>query len=573
MLIEGILSCFRLLNPKQKRDYSVVVVLATLAALTEILGMAAIIPVISALVDFEGSVKRGYLLYLYGFVGEPEKSAFLTGLTLCAVVLVWFGGLSSMLSQFASQRFFRRLNADIAARVYRRYMHQPIEEFYARPTSEFLRNVNGVSERLATGVFGASAIILSRTIQISAMLAVLLYLNPLATAVIFAVISTCYLGIYLGLKPRIVRISGEKFVGATQMQQLALGSYQGYRTIIIDQQLDKFSSRFDHLKKEASRKTANMAIIGSIPRRLIEAASMTILIVVSYLIGRSSGGGQSFVFVMGLFAVAAYRILPSAQQVYSAFNRITSALVVYRNVEREWNGLPEIDRVAAGDGLDIGNCRIIEIDNLSYSIGGKRILNNVCMKIPLAGVVRIGGPSGIGKSTLLELIAGLRKPESGEIFLDGRPMTKVNLESWWACISYLSQGGYLFAGSVLENIVLPQAVVDQERLCQVADICGLGFLGGATGFDPEFQIAENGSNLSGGQRARVLLARALYKNTGIVFLDEAFAALDVESARTILEQVRAFFPERCIVIVSHRDAELPGDVKEYVIAQHPLLRI
>jgi ABC-type bacteriocin/lantibiotic exporter with double-glycine peptidase domain len=251
--------------------------------------------------------------------------------------------------------------------------------------------------------------------------------------------------------------------------------------------------------------------------------------------------------------------------VYNAFNRLTGSLVVYRTVEHEWNGLPVTRHEPPGDGFDIESCKLVEIEDLSYSIGDKRILENVSMRIPLAGVIRIGGRSGVGKSTLLELVAGLRRPERGEIFLDGMPMSKVNLGSWWASMSYLSQGAYLFDGSVRENIVLRESGVDQERLLLVADICGLEFLDGSIGFDPEFHIRENGSNLSGGQRARVLLARALYKDAEVMLLDEAFAALDVESARIIMEKMKTSFPGRCIIVVSHRDAELPEDVREYVI--------
>ncbi len=565
MIIRSFLSCFRLLNARQKRDYFIVVVLSTLASLTDMLGMMAIIPVISALVDYDTSVRKGYLVFLYHLAGEPEKAVFLATLTLCALALVWFSGVTTMSALFASQRFFKRVNADISGRVYRRYLFQPIEEFYSRPSSEFLRNVNGVSERVASGVFGASTIILSRLIQITVILTALLYVNTFVTCVIVGIISTCYLAIFLGVKPKIVRIAAENFADTKLIQQLAIGSYQGYRGITVDQQLDHFSSRFDDLKKEASRKVANMEIIGAIPRNLIEITGLTLLIAASYLIGRTSHGSQHFVFVMGLFAVAAYKILPSAQQLYNALNRLMASMVVYMKVEDEWNGLPVIQRVPAG-GSHIESCRLIEIENLSYNIGDKRILSNICMKIPLVGVIRIAGPSGIGKSTLLELMAGLRRPQKGEVFLDGRPMSKLNLGSWWACISYLSQGAYLFEGSIRENIVLREFSVDQERLFEVADICGLNLLDGSTGFDPEFHVAENGSNLSGGQRGRVLLARALYKDTGIVFLDEAFSALDVGAARKILEKVEAAFPGRCIIVVSHRDAELPEDVTEYVIS-------
>ncbi|MGA8260281.1 MAG: ATP-binding cassette domain-containing protein [Arenicellales bacterium] len=562
--MHGFSSCFRLLSAKQKRDYFIVTGLATLSALTDMIGMASIIPVISTLVDYDNSVKKGYLVTLYQFVGQPEKGQFLVILTLCAVALVWISGLTTMLSLFASRRFFKRVNADISARVYRTYMLEPIEKFYAKPSSEFLRNVNGVSERVASGVFGASTIIVSRTVQIVVIIALLLYVNTFVTGVIVAVIGAAYLVIYWGVKPKIVKIAAENFAESKVIQQLAIGSYQGYRGITIDGQLKQFSSRFNALKKEVLRKAANMEIIGAIPRNIIEITGITMLIAASYFIGESSRSSQHFVFVMGLFAVAAYKILPAAQQLYNAFNRITAALVVYIDVKRDWGDLSP-SPPSRGDGFDVGNCSVIEVRGLSYSIGAKCILKEISMKIELEGVIRIAGPSGVGKSTFLELLAGLRRPQAGEIFLDEKPMASVNLPSWWSRISYLSQGAYLFEGNLRENIVLSETSVDQERLSKVADICGLQSLGEPNEFDPEFTVAENGSNLSGGQKSRVLLARALYKDTDTVFLDEAFSALDVDAAKAIIEEVQTSFPERCVIVVSHRNAELPGNVTEYVI--------
>lgn len=551
-MLAEVISVFALLSPKQQREYWLVAILLTLTSIADMVGIAAIIPAITALIDYEGTVQKGYLNTLFNLLGQPEKSVFLIIVTGGAIAFIWGGAIFSTLGVFARQRYIRRISADLSTRAFGFYMNQPIEAFYDRPASEFMRNVNGVSERIATGIIDASFVIISRSIQLLVIAALLMAFDIRITIFIVLSIAVAYFLIYSLIKKALKRMSGDNFESQRQLNQMISGSFADYRNIHIDGKLKKFSEHFHQIKSKTSKKTANIEILGTIPRNFIEILGMTLLLITAYQLGKSTSDSHQLVTTISLFAVAAYKILPSAQQIYHAVSKITGALVVFQKIKLEWKDL-DTQKERIGVELSDLTPSTIEVRDLYYSHNNKDwVINNLNATITLEGIVRISGPSGSGKTTLVEILVGLRAPQCGCVFVDGEDLKNIHKNIWWRSIAYVNQGGHLMAGSIIENVTAWSNNNDSQRYEVVSSICGLNTL-------PSEVIIEGGSNLSGGQKCRVLLARALYKRSKIVILDETLSALDVPTAKKIISSIQASFPERCLIVVSHRDAELPSD--------------
>lgn len=558
MLIKGVRSCFRLLTSRQKRDYWIVLIVMSLSAIMELAGIAIVIPLISILIDYDNSVGRGVVKYLHEYMSQPEKKEFLFFLMVIGVVLVWVSGILTILSGYFNQRYLKRINAYLSVKVYRKLMLESLAEFYGRSSSEFARNVNGVSERISIGVIGVSILILSRVCQVAVVIAILLYINITVTAILVSVISVSYIIIYYVVRRRVEKLSSGNFSEGKEIQQKIIGSYRGFRTIIFDELLYDFLDKFYIMKSRTSKRAADIAIMGAMPKNMIEAVGISSLLMVSYWMGVNVTNNSSFVTTMGLLGVAAYRVLPSAQQIYHGVNQLTASLAVYNSVKANWV-FGASDRFQPSDSFGVSDLEVVDLVDVTYAMGDRTVFSKLSLKIPLnSGVVRICGESGVGKSTLIELVLGLRKPSSGSVRINNIPIENIDSRSLWRRISYVVQDGYLFEGSVQDNIVLSSEKVDLERLALVADICGLDCLGSGAVFDHSAKVSENGQNFSGGQVNRLLVARGIYKDTDVVFLDEAFASLDVESAKNIILKVKFHFPCRCFVIVSHRDQELDG---------------
>ncbi|GAB3371840.1 ABC transporter ATP-binding protein/permease [Spongiibacter taiwanensis] len=550
----SIKSVFALLSTKQQREYWLVTVLLSITAI------AAVIPAITTLIDFQSAVEKGYLHTLYQWLGKPDKPLFLALVTAGAIGFIWGGALLTTLGVFARQRFTRRISADISARAFNYYMAQPIEPFYARPGSEFLRNVNGISERIATGIIDASFVILSRAVQLAVIAAVLMVFNVRVTLFILLIIAGAYFLIYSLIKRNLRRMSAENFDSQKQLNQMISGSYADYRNIHIDGRLKDYLQHFRLIKKRTSKKTANIEILGTIPRNFIEVLGMTLLLVAAYYLGKTAESAHQLVTTISLFAIAAYKILPAAQQIYHAVSKVTGAAVVFDRVKAEWKTLPLSPSAQSNPLAKVSDYKRLSLNSVYYAHQGKAwVIQELNADVELRGVVRITGPSGAGKTTLIELLAGLRQPTSGTISLDQTDLQHIPQAQWWASIAYVNQNGYLFAGTLRANIVGSDKQGDESLYQRISDICGLHTL-------PSDVVNEGATNLSGGQKCRVLIARALYKKAQLLFLDESLSPLDVDAAKTILRGIQQTYPDCCIFVISHRSEELEPGYQEVVLS-------
>ncbi|QQD19089.1 ABC transporter ATP-binding protein [Spongiibacter nanhainus] len=545
----AIKSALMLLTAKQQREYWLVASLLSITSIADLVGIAAIIPAITALIDFDSAVEKGYLNTLYVWLNTPEKPVFLLMVTAGAIAFIWGGALMTTLGVFARQRFIRRISADISARAFNHYMAQSIEPFYQRPGSVFLRNVNSVSESIAIGIIDSSFVILSRAVQLGVTAALLMAFNVRVTLFIFLIIASAYFLIYTFIKTKLRRMSAENFESQQQLNRMITGSYADYRNIHIDGRLRDYVQHFRQIKARTSKKTANIEILGTIPRNFIEILGMTLLLISAYFLGKSAENTHHLVTTISLFAIAAYKILPAAQQIYHAVSKVTGAATVFDKVKEEWSFL-SLTVSAAETYRAVDEFKQLTLNSVSYAHQGQNwVIQNLTATIALKGVVRISGPSGVGKTTLIEILAGLRNPQAGSIYLDQRHLSKIPLAQWWASIAYVNQNGYLFEGPLLDNVAGNANDYDAPLYERIYDICGLDAL-------PSEWISEGATNLSGGQKCRVLIARALYKKAQLLFLDETLSPLDVESAQAILNGIQQAFPACCIFIISHRSEEL-----------------
>ena len=198
--------------------------------------------------------------------------------------------------------------------------------------------------------------------------------------------------------------------------------------------------------------------------------------------------------------------------------------------------------------------RDITLSNIifQYSPNSPVVLKNIFLTIPQNKITAIVGGSGSGKSTLLKLLVRLYKPTAGEIKMGNMNIASINLHTWRNMCGVVMQDGKLFNDTILANIVLDDEHIDYERLhkvCRMAQIAK-EINGMPKGY--ETMIGERGRGISGGQKQRLLIARALYKEPDFLFLDEATNSLDVINEKKIVEALNAAFKDRTVIVVAHR---------------------
>lgn len=229
-----------------------------------------------------------------------------------------------------------------------------------------------------------------------------------------------------------------------------------------------------------------------------------------------------------VFAFVAYKT-----QFLKAGSKLVLALGDYRALDVH---LERISEIALGEAeVIVSSSRKdstdgdLEVRGLrySYGIGEPEILTDVNFTIATGQSLAITGPSGGGKTTLIKLILGLLEPTHGAILIDGRPLTRGDFRSWRAQVGYVAQDDSLYGGSIADNIAFFDSEIDFDRVEQVAKIAIIHDDITRMPMGYSTYVGDMGSALSGGQKARVLLARALYRNPRMLFIDEGTANLDI----------------------------------------------
>ncbi len=197
----------------------------------------------------------------------------------------------------------------------------------------------------------------------------------------------------------------------------------------------------------------------------------------------------------------------------------------------------------------------IAIENLCFKYDGalpNYVLDGISLKIPRGKVTAIVGASGSGKTTLVKLLLGYYSPNEGQIAVGGEDMERFNLVWWRSICGAVMQDGYVFSDSIARNIAVADDEIDMERLRHAARIANIVDYVESLPLGYNTMIGQDGQGLSQGQRQRILIARAVYKNPQFLFFDEATNALDANNERAIVENLNEFYKGKTVVIVAHR---------------------
>ncbi|QHD67939.1 ATP-binding cassette domain-containing protein [Sphingobium yanoikuyae] len=279
------------------------------------------------------------------------------------------------------------------------------------------------------------------------------------------------------------------------------------------------------------------------------------------LIGAICVLGIAYEAILGQRSIGVLFVTLSYQQIFfQSMIRFTDVCFDLKLVDLHLERLsdillsePEISQEAVEHTRYEGNIRLQDI-HYAYGAGEGEVLRGATMEIKKGETVAIIGASGAGKTTLLKIMAGLLPPTSGEIWTDGSSLSPRSLSAWRASVSYVAQDDVLYTGTIAENIAFFDEQIDMERVRNAAKAAIIHELIMTMPMRYESFVGDMGAALSGGQKARVILARSLYRNPSVLFIDEGTAHLDQETEKLVNESIERLGITR--VIVAHRPSTI-----------------
>lgn len=569
---EAVGQTLRLLGPERRWRWVFLVLLALAVTGFEALGALLIFALIALISEGEGADVE---LPLIGSLTAsfPEVPLLTLQLWLAGLVAGFFlvRALVVILQVYFQARLVNNAAARLSTHLVRGYLAMPYLTHTQTNSSQLIRNAFDSVQALAREVMYPAVEVVAQVVLAVGLSVVLLILAPQATLIAVAILGPIVWILQAALQPRLKRLgrtAQESRRKALQAMQQALG---GLRDIRLLGREEHFARVFARQRRVMARTDYLKVSLTGMPQSLMETGLVLAIVAISVLAIVSGDARNGAIPTLGVFAYAGLRLQPSLRHIVQGLNHIRFGSAVIDDLledRQRVDAVLEAQRarpVVQGGGLQ----RLIEMRDVSFAYGpdGPPVLRAINLSIHRGEFIGICGPTGGGKSTIVDLLAGLLQPTSGQVLVDGRPID--DYPTWWyAELGVVSQSIYLIDDTLRHNIAfgVPDEEIDEERLRRSVERAQLNDV--VTGLEDGLEtfVGERGVRLSGGQRQRVAVARALYREPSVIILDEGTSALDSATEAALVAAIDELKAGRTLISVAHRISTV-SDADRIIVVQ------
>lgn len=560
---------FYIFSVKQRWQFAGLFLLQLIETCLDFLSISLILPFVNVLISAGSMQDSWWYALITGILHTSSTTSVLLFLTLLMIVIYIVKNLFILLVMTVRIRFIGTSKIRMGTRMMQCYMQKPYTFHLQRNTSEIIRNINGDVNGAFTVISSIFSLI-SDILIVAALTVYLFAVDYVMTLGIMAALAVCSCVYFLFVR-RKVRTTGQETRKITaRMYKAIQQAMGGIKEVKVMGREKFFSDVYAEAGTESVRLNCRYNVINAIPARLIETLCMcTILGIIAVKIA-CGDDLTAVVPSLSAFAIAAIRLLPRANSINSCINTITYNMP---SLEALYDDLNESDREEEErqkmieekkrrhKAVKPGNERHIFARDLTYTYPNKQepVLKNVNLTIRDGEAVGIVGVTGAGKTTLVDLLLGLLKPDNGTVCYGAMDIYE-DYTQWQKHIGYIPQNIYLVDDTVRNNVALGVEAekIDEDAVWQALENAQLAEFVRSLENGLDTVIGERGVRISGGQRQRIGIARALYYDPEILFFDEATSSLDNETEAAVMESINTLGSRKTMIIVAHRLTTLRG---------------
>ncbi|MBO6675218.1 MAG: ABC transporter ATP-binding protein [Rhizobiales bacterium] len=549
-MVQDIRCAFALLDEHTRRMVPWLLASFAVLSLLDALSIALIFPLMIALISPDGERPAGIPDWLTDLpVPEGLHPAFSIG--TAAVLLFLLKNVGSAAMVRWQYKMLSQAEANVGVRLFQSYLRRPWRAISQRNSSQMIRNASVSTSHAFLSFTIPMMTLIVEGFLILAILAMLIAVDIRVALSAFALLTVAG-ALYYAAVRRKLGMLGADFQRAnlnllTHLKQ-GIGAGREIRVLERDGQFIADLSAARDLYAHAQ---ARRAFYTQVPRFYLECV-LIIAVVISVGVALTTRSADELVPVMALFGVAALRLMTSTNRMLGALQQVrigTEPLrIVYDDLMHESANTPppSAPHDAPQDGV-----ALVDV-SFSYRLD-LPALDNVSLHVPWGRSLGIVGPSGGGKSTLVDVILGLLLPDKGTVLCDGQAIAD-DLGAWHKRIGFVPQHIYLIDDSLRKNVAfgVPEADIDEEAVRRALKLAQLDSFADSLPEGLDTMLGDMGATLSGGQRQRVGIARSLYHDPGILVMDEATSALDSETEAAVSASIKALASRKTLLIVAHR---------------------
>lgn len=551
----------KLLNRRQKQKIAIIMFLLLIGGLLETLGVSMILPLISAVMDKEVFQSNPYVMQISQLLNIKDINQFIILIVVTLIAIFILKNLFLLMVAYVQARFVNRNRSIASKNLLSQYLHRPYEYYLNADSATILRTVYGdidnVFNLLLQFMSLAADAIVSLCLGIF-----LLSVNFMMSVLLLGLLGLTTLFIAKYVKPLLNHVGEGSRMEQGMQYKWILQSVSGIKDVKVFYKENYFVNQYEkNANKYADYQIKNNVLIVA-PRLLIE--TIAVAGILGY-VGVSVKLGISMAALLPLitaFGVAAIKLLPSVSRINTYMANIMyfkSALDnIYDNVDMklvEEQGRIDTELKNKTNPIVITLRDKIELKDITYAYPNTsvNIFDHAQMEIPMGKSVGVMGPSGAGKSTIIDVLLGLLQLQKGRIVSDGKNIFD-NYGDWLSHIGYIPQNIYMLDDSIRSNIAfgIEDSLISDQRIWEVLKESQLEEFVNNLPDGLDTTIGERGVRISGGQRQRLGIARALYHNPELLVFDEATSALDTDTETAIMEAIDRLHGEKTLVIIAHR---------------------
>ena len=549
---------FSHLDLVRKKQLKRVLALTIFASLAESMSIAMLVPFISFFVNPELYLFNNFFKTIFNFLNVNGEEEILFIISLFFILIVLVSGYIKLKYIKLSNLAADNVTSDFRIKIFNFFINQDFSYNSKYGSNEIMSNLTQKTSFFTSIIFAAISI-LHGILTTTAIVIVLIFNEPFFTPILILIIGLFFF-IVFKFKLKTVLNEGEKINTKTNYVVNIFENTVGHLPEIIIYNLKTFySAVLTKISKELALSGSNIRTISMSPRIFLEIFVIVTAVIFIYFSAFSERTIVMNLSYLAILAFGAQKCLPLINSIYLSsvnINGVTPTILTFLNILE--NGRKDLIDNKHYKALDFNES--LKLKNLSYQYNTTlpKILNNITIEVKKGEKVAIKGETGSGKSTLINIISGLLDQTEGRILVDNTEVKTENKKNWQKNISIVPQAIFLHDASILENIAIGINVneIDFDIVKKSAKLAHIDSFIEKLPNKYNEKVGERGVRLSGGQKQRIGIARAFYRNSSLIILDEPTNALDLATENLIMESIKIIGKNITVIMISHSNNSL-----------------